>query len=96
MATATVPAKLIKADGGEFAIHIPAGDSAALRAFLGGCEMVDIVRTGDGILVVDDEGIAKGLPRNERASSMYGGHIAGDALWFTHDGFDVYDAAVKI
>jgi hypothetical protein len=89
------PAKLIKADGSEVRdVEIPDGSIMTCCELIG-CDVFNVVRTVDGVLLVDDGGLRKGLPRNELASSMYGGTIVGDAVWFTLEGFAAFDASVE-
>ena len=46
-----------------------------------GCDLVDIVRAGDYLLIVDDEGLLVGDPQpNDAASILYGHPIFGAAL----------------
>ena len=84
-------AKLITAGGEESDVTLPGGDISAISELLG-CKFPDISRLQDGVLIVDDDGIRKALPQNERASALYGGPIFGDALWFTHKEFAAFDS----
>lgn len=46
-----------------------------------GCDLIDIVRGGDYLIIVDDEGLLVGEPQlNEAASVLYGSPLFGAAL----------------
>lgn len=46
-----------------------------------GCDLIDIVRADEYLLIVDDEGLLVGDPQpNEAASILYGNPIFGSAL----------------
>jgi hypothetical protein len=69
-------------------------DIGKVLALLGDAELFQTVRTREGMMLVDDNGLRKGLPQNPRASDLYaGGYIAGPAVLFTQAEWDVYDAA---
>lgn len=76
-------ARLYKADGQNHTVTPRNGTDFQLDELY---ELVgnpiDIVRLRPGnlLMVVHDEGLILGLPRNERASALYGETIAGDVL----------------
>jgi len=43
---------------------------------------VELVRCPKGKLLVDEEGLLKGLPLNVEASRLAGQHIVGNAIYF--------------
>lgn len=58
------------------------------------CDIFQTVRTAGGVMLVDDNGLRKGLPRNERASELYaGGHIVGPAVLFSAAEWQAFDDA---
>ena len=85
-------AKLIPVDGDVIEMEVQADLNAVCRLLQ--CDIFQTVRTADGMMLVDDSGLVKGLPQNPRASELYaGGYIAGPAVLFTQAEWEAYDAA---
>lgn len=86
-------AKLMRTDGTVEDVQIKASTGAIYELL--DCRAIDTVRTSEGWLVVDDEGLLKMRPNNERASKLYPAPtgIAGPALFFTHAEWEAYDGA---
>jgi hypothetical protein len=80
---------LISANGGEKVVMPANGTDFKLREvqkMVGG--YVEVVRLRDGrIMLVDEEGLLKGLPLNRAASRMAGRPIVGEALVMPDDMF---------
>jgi len=88
----TWPAKLIPVEGAISDVEI--GRFEDLSPLIGGGH-VEVVRIQGGRLIVDEEGLLKGLARNVRASVLYaGGHIVGDVLLFTEQAFQAFDQSL--
>ncbi len=89
-------AKLIPVVGDEVQVKLPGGDFKAVLELLGGAELFQTVRIRGGMMLVDDNGLRKGLAENPRASRLYGNrHIVGPALLFTEAEWLAYDASYE-
>jgi hypothetical protein len=78
---------VLRTTGDEEAHQLPRGSIGALQKLIA-CEICDVVNLRDGrVMLVDDDGLGKGLPRNEKATALYhsvtcpGDHfIVGDVV----------------
>ena len=59
-----------------------------MQAFVGG--WIDTHHTEDAIYVMDDDGIAKGLPINEEASKDLDFNLVGNVLKYTGKARETY------
>lgn len=76
-------AELIKTDGSRSPLVPKNGTDFELDELYSaiGCDMIEIVRTSGGrIMVVDEEGLLKELPENPTASFLHGRLIVGDVV----------------
>jgi hypothetical protein len=77
-------ATLLKANGTEESVFPETGAKFSLEElqnFVGG--YIEYVRTSGNVLVVNEEGLLRGLPPNPAASLLCGRFIVGDAVHCT-------------
>lgn len=86
-------ATLIRVDGSDEDLELRGGSIEPIATLLK-CELPNILRFPKGVMIVDDSGLRKGLKPNRKASALYDGIIVGDALWFTREEFDAFDASL--
>jgi len=77
-------AKILKSDGTEEELKPPEGSEflslEQLQKAVGGYIEEVKVAHSDNFLIVNEEGLLKHLPKNERASEMIKGYIVGDVV----------------
>jgi len=70
-------AVLLKADGSK-QIDVDISTLKKMQEFVGG--YVEFVYLRDKVLIVNEEGLLYGFPRNNQATEIAGHHIVGDAI----------------